>query len=282
MDTNQSETNGAASNEAVSQETSNTNLEATPAQPSNEAQKAEGQTTSIPESWEYNGDRSAVPEPFKNYAKGFDRAWNKRVQALAERDQKAREYEEFQQSEDWKTFQEFKKSGANKQPSQQQTSLISQDEIDAIALGDGKTLESVIERAVSKRLESSVNPIVQKQKALETAEYISEFTNLHPDFKEMLDSPAGEFMIHAAKTGASLEQIYETGMKARDYYFQQFESKKKADFEAKKNGSVVSKSIPGTPDVVYVDDENAAKRTAIEMTLRGDNRLVQVKPKKGR
>ncbi len=61
---------------------------------------------------------------------------------------------------------------------------------------------------------------------------------------------------------------------------ERLENQRKATIEKKKAGTVVGKSIPGTPDVVYADDENQAKRLAIELTLKGDKRHVRVKPKK--
>jgi len=158
--------------------------------------------------------------------------------------------------------------------------LVTQDEIDAISMGDGKTLQSVIERAVNKRLEATVTPIVQQQKEIEAAKTIESFKAVHPDFQELLDSPAGEFMISAASRGASLEQIYKTATDAKAYFQQKGDEQRKADLEAKKAGSTVGRSIAGSPDVVYAETEDQAKRLAIEMTLKGDKRHVRVKTKK--
>lgn len=282
-------------NTQAAQETSN--LEAAPAQdttaqPTNETQSAEGsksETTTTETAWEYNGDRKSVPKEFQNYVKGVDRYWSKKSQTLAELGQKAREYEEFKNSPEYKAFQQFKEnpSAPGKQDNQP---LVTQDEIDAIALGDAATLEKVIERKAKHLLETTVNPKLEafskkeqeftlKQKEIDAAETISSFAQLNPDFNELLESPVGEFMIDAARRGMGIEDIYKSAKAAEDYFSQKVEIKKKADFEKKKNGSVVGKSIPGTPDKVYADDEASAKRLAIELTLRGDKRQVAVRPK---
>ncbi len=84
-------------------------------------------------------------------------------------------------------------------------------------------------------------------------------------------------MLDAAKRGADLETIYKTASEARQYFQQQGESKRKADIEAKRAGSVVKNTVTGTPDVVYADTEDQAKRLAIEMTIKGDKRMVAVR-----
>ncbi len=281
----------------VSQETSN--LEAAPAQdtstpPTNETtqpeSKSEGTTTPQEKIWEYNGDRKDVPKEFQQYVKGVDRYWSKKSQTLAELGQKAREYEEFRNSSEFKAFQQFKEKPAGTVPSEAPQPVVTQDEIDAIALGDAATLEKVIERKAKQLLESTVNPKLEaitkldqqftlKQKESEAADTIKSFSELNPDFNELLDSPVGEFMIDAARRGMDIESIYKSAKAAEDYFSQKMDAKKKADFEKKKAGTTVGKSIPGTPDIVYADDENSAKRLAIELTLKGDKRHVRIKPK---
>lgn len=272
METPTNTTEGAET-AASSQET--TNLEVTPAQDTTttKTESTTNTTETTPpkeEAWEYNGNREAVPDQFKKYASGFDRYLSKKDQALAEAKKQIAEYESK-----LKSINPPSKSTDKVE----ETSLVTQDEIDAIALGDGKTLETVIERAVSKRLEASVGPIAMKQKELEAAETIKSFSDIHPDFQELLDSPAGEFMIDAACRGANLEQIYKTATEAKTYFMQQADTKRKADFEAKKAGSVVGKSITGKSDIVYAENEDQAKRLALELGMKGDNRQVHIKPK---
>lgn len=252
---------------ASSQET--TNSEATPAQETT-ATAAASNATPQPkeETWEYDGNREKVPEPFKKYATAFDRYVSKKDQALAEANKRIADYE-----------QKLKAVPASKTETESapRESIVTQEELDAMLLGDAKTLEKVIERTVQKRLEASVSPIAMKQKELEAAETIKSFTEIHPDFSELLESPAGEFMIDAARRGASLEQIYDTAKKAEAFFNQKAEAARQATREMKKNGSVAGRTVTGTPDIVYADSEDQAKRLAIELTLKGDKRLVQVK-----
>lgn len=283
------------------QETSvQTNSEATPAQETTTSTATDVKTETtqstqepgkLPENWEYNGDRKAVPKEFQNYVKGIDRYWSKKSQTLAELGQKAKEYEEFRSSEDYKAYQQFiTNQKTNTGRTEPQQPLVTQEEIDAIALGDAKTLESVIERKAKQMLEANVKPqleafkkeqetLVMQRKEVEAAEVIKSFADLNPDFNELLESPVGEFMIDAARRGMGIEDIYKSAKQAESFFAQKIENQRKAELEKKKAGSVVGKSIPGTSNVVYAEDEASAKRLAIELTLKGDNRQVQVKKK---
>lgn len=287
METNETQQETSTTSEATpietTTDTTSTAKEATDTTTTQSTQEA-------PENWEYNGDRKTIPKQFANYAKGFDRAWSKKSQTLTELSQKAREYEEFKTSQEFQTFQKLKAEGKIPTGNQEQ-SVITQDELDAISLGDAKTLESVIERKARQMLETTVNPqlaefkkekeqMAIKQRESAATEHIDSFSKQNPDFKELLESPVGEFMIDAARRGLPIDQIYETAKEAETFFAQRSEVKRKADLQKKKDGTVVGKSIPGTPDIVYADDENSAKRLAIELTLKGDKRHVRIKPKK--
>lgn len=276
------------------QETSQISKEVTPAQETTTKTEGTAATesgkTETPkeEAWEYNGDRQAVPKEFQKYATGFDRYVSKKDQAHAEALKKYQDIEKQLNSEEFKAWQATRQN-TGKTPNTPQP-LVTQDEMDAIALGDTKTLEDVINRGIQKGLETNVKPQIEElqkereanvraKKERDAAEYISDFTNIHPDFKDLLESPAGEFMIEAARRGQDLESIYQSAKKAEEFFIQKEEKRRAADREAKKAGSVVGKSISGTPDVVFAENETEAKRLAISMTLKGDKRQVQIKQK---
>lgn len=274
-----SETPTNNANESASSEAQETSVEATPTQTNETAQST---PESIPENWEYTGDRKSVPAPFQNYVKGIDRYWSNKSKALAELGQKVKEYEDLRASDEWKSFEQFRQT-ANKRESAPvqpgETVEITQDEMDAIALGDAKTLSAVVERKAKALLESSVTPLAHRQKAIEVAENLKEFTALHPDFVELLESPAGELMIDAAQRGVGLEEIYKRVKEAESYFEQKGGTKRKQAADEKKAGSVVGRSLSGTSDVVYADNEEEAKRLSIALTLKGDKRQVHVRRK---
>ena len=265
MSEEQTQNTESAASEASSQEASS---EVTSAAETNDTTTNTEQVTAkeTQPAWEYKGDRKSVPKEFQSYAKGFDRYVSQKDQALAEANRKIQEYES--------------KLASSKQPEKVQEAAVSQDEMDAIALGDSKTLESVLDRLVEKRFEAKVTPIEKKQKELEAHESIKSFSSAHPDFQELLDSPAGEFMVDAARRGASLEQIYQIASDARDHFTQKAEEKRQANLQAKKAGSVTGKSITGTPDVVYVENADEQRRKALELTMKGDKRQVHIRQKK--
>lgn len=280
--------------QVTNQETSN--LEATPALDTTtsapvtpnptDTSKPEGATAKTEDNWEYDGNRNAVPDSFKKYATGFDRYVSKITQSRSELEKKVREYEE--------KISSFSKSNTEKSDTgtpTPQAPLVTQEESEAIMLGDTSTLQKVIEREVKRNLETNITPkeeaINQKlnamdmrQKEIDAAEVIKSFSDVNPDFTELINSPVGNYMIEAARKGMSLEDIYKSAKTVEEHFLTVAETKRKAELEKKKNGTVVGKSVPGTPDIVYANDENHAKRLAIELTLKGDKRHVRIKPKK--
>lgn len=272
----------------VTQETSN--LEATPAQDTSsststpkptETSKPDTATTKPEDTWEYNGDRNNVPESMKKYVAGLDRYVSKRDQARIELEKKVQDYEtKLAQFKDKSTTQPT----GTVEPSEPS---VTQEEAEAIMLGDAKTLQKVIQREAKHLLEAGNPNVTEKlsalenrQKELDAAELIKSFTEVNPDFSELLKSPLGDFMVDAARKGMSIEQIHKSAQQIKSFFTDAADSKRKADFEKKKQGSVVGKTITGTPDVVLADNEDHAKRLAIEMTLKGDTRRVQVKTQK--
>lgn len=283
-------------NEATQQQETNlpVTAEATPAQDvTSDTKSASVQATPTEtksETWEYNGDRNAVPKEFQNYVKGLDRYVTKKDQSLAEARRKAEEYDKLVNSEEYKLLQQSRTQNTSTaaQP-QSQGPIVTQDELDAIMLGDVNALQSVIDRrtqaaieAKAREFEAQLQPLHQltaKQREIETAEMVQSFAQLHPDFNELVES-YGDYMESAVRQGMSLEQAYASTKELENKAYAKFEAKHKKLIEEKKNGSVVSTTVTGTPDVVYADNEDQAKRLAIELTLKGDPRQVHIKPKR--
>jgi len=271
------------------QATDTTKTETTQSTPNN--QSADKTVTPDTENWEYKGDRKEVPKNFEKYVKGLDRYVSQKDQATAEMRKKAEEYDKFVSSEDFKTFKQFianPKNTGSKEPS---APTVTQEEIDAITLGDAKTLEKVIERKAKELLDTNIGPkenemrqqlqvLTMKQKQIENAEMIQSFAEVNTDFWGLYDSGFEDYIVNSIKSGKSLEETYKAAKNIESKLSEKFEGQRKADFEKKKAGTVAGKSIPGTPDIVYADNEDHAKRLAIELTLKGDNRHVRIKPKK--
>ncbi len=286
---NQTSTQETLQEATPAQDTTTTTTETTQA---TSATKATDQTaTPAPETWEYKGDRKDVPDTFKKYVEGLDRYVSKKDQATAELRKKAEEFESFRNSEDYKAYQQFiAKKPTSTGTSEPQKPTITQEEIDAISLGDGKTLEAVIERKAKELLKSELGPkeaeinqkfaaMDLKERQIQSAEMIQSFAEVHPDFWELYDNGLEEYIVGAIKSGLSLEATYAKAKFIESKMEERAETKRKADFEKKKAGTVAGKSIPGSPDVVYADSEDHAKRLAIELTLKGDKRHVRIRDK---
>jgi len=290
MDNNESTSHQEISTETTpAQETSTVTTEAT--QVTQESKPIESGKTAEPETWEYDGDRKKVPDSFKKYAQGFDRYVSKKDQAAAEFRKKADEYEKLVNSDTFKSYQQFIAQNPKGAEPMEKAPSVTQEEIDAITLGDSKTLDAVIERKANQLLETKFGPkeqelrkelqtLTMKQKQIENAEMIQSFAEVNTDFWDLYDSGFEDYIITSIKQGKSLEDTYKAAKVIENKMAERLESQRKADFEKKKAGSVVGKSIPGTPDVVFADNEDHAKRLAIELTLKGDKRHVRIKPKK--
>ncbi len=279
-------------NESTNQQETST-LDAAPAQDTAaiiatpETGKPQEATPKTEDTWEYTGDRSSLPDGMKKYAAALDRYVSKKDQSRSELEKKVKEYEQKLSS-----FQNTTPKPGNTVPEPQtQEPQVTQAEAEAIMLGDANTLQKVIQRETNRALEANISPkeaainqkltaMEMKQKEIDAAEMIQSFADLHPDFWELHDNGFGDYMMMQARAGVPLEKIYETVSGVKGKLETHLETKRKAEIDKKRNGSVVGKSIPGTPDVVYADNEAQAKKLAIELTLKGDKRHVRIKPKK--
>lgn len=262
----------ASQNLEVTPENKETNDQTTQNQDTQESKSSKEDTTKS-EAWEYNGNRKEVPENFQKFVKGLDRYVSRKDQALAEAQKQIKELQE--------------KPPTVSEPPQTKESqpLVTQDELDAIALGDGKVLENVINRAVDIKMKSDPNreqvaSISQKQGVLDARDRINEFAEITPEFKEVIESPIGDHIIAAVQRGASLEKAWEQAKEAMSFMETRSDNKRKVNLENKINGSTVKNTVTGKSDTVWVENETEAKRMAIELTLKKDPRNVKIKPKK--
>ncbi len=257
-----------------------------------EAAAPTGAPAAEPENWEYTGDRKAVPAAFEKYVKGLDRYVSKKDQAAADTRKKAEEYDHFVGSDAYKSYQQFianqPRATGPAAPSQP---ALTDEEAAAISVGDTNMLAKVIQREVQRNIDANVGPkeaalkkdfesLAMKQKQIENAEMIQSFAEVHTDFWDLYDAGFEDYIVTSIRSGRSLEEVYKGAKEIESKTAARLETNRKADAEKKKNGTVVGKSIPGTPDVVLANDEAHAKRLAIELTLKGDKRHVRIKPKK--
>lgn len=278
------ETSNLETNEATPDNNTETNDSTTPE--TGKENQPKTVTVEIPENWEYNGDRKSVPKPLEKYVKNLDRYVSQKDQTLAETKKRLEEVESVINSDSFKQYQEYVKNSSQQK---QNEPLFTQDEMDAISLGDANTFQKVLDRAVERKLEldpnrssleQTVRSLSERDKLIQTKEQIQSFSQEHPDFKEMVESPIGDYMIAAAKQGIGLEQIYENAKAIESYMNERVEKTRKANLEAKAKGSSVKSTVTGTTDVVWADNDNDARRLAIELQLKGDPRQVRIKPKK--
>lgn len=265
--------------------------DATPAQSGATDTKGTTQSTSdVSKDWVYNGDRKSVPDPFKNYVAGIDRYWTQKSQAFAEYEKKAKEYDGFVSSDDYKAFQQFK--AGNQKPTGQNITTqhdelsVSNDEMEAIMLGDANALKNVVVRQAKallaekeKEFQDKLEPLAQKQKEIDASEMVKQFSTLHPDFWELYEGGHNDFILASLRSGMPLEEAYK---RVKDYEAKiegRVEAKYKKVIEDKKKGTTNSGTTTGTPDVVFATDETHARRLAIELAIKNDPRKVQIQTK---
>lgn len=270
------------------QETSNTDLEGTPASSENDGQVVDksGQddqpemvTIQIPKDWKYNGDRQNAPEPLQPYIKDLDRYVQGKQQELAD---VKKNMQELEQKLSAPQVNQLKDLASGEQQTATEDTIYTQDEADAIALGDLSVLDKVVRRAaestVTKVLsEKEKQAKVNSQMAQKLDEDLNTFMKVNPEFKQLLDSPIGEHMIEAARKGLPLEEIYSKAQEVKSYVIQQQEEAAKAKLKHKANGSTVKSTTTGTPDIVWVENDQEARRMSLELAFKNDPRQVKIK-----
>jgi len=262
------------------------NSEATPAKESAATPEVSKEATPPKEeAWEYTGDRKAVPDEFRKYAKGFDRYVSKKDEMLSEYKQKVGQYEQ-QLKELQSTPQSTEPTG-----SEPVAPPISKDEADAIALGDVNVLYQVVDRLTQKKIEDTLTPkelamteklqaLTQKQTQIDNTEMVKSFADVHPGFREALeDDFIYDYMFKAVQNGQSLDKVWTNVQNFEETVQNKMVQKKQKDLEEKKDGTVVGRTPTGSSEIVYVDNPRDAQKLAIDFALKGDPRQVAVKRK---
>jgi hypothetical protein len=180
--------------------------------PTNEAPKSvptpgQADTKNAPnldgaDKWEWDGNPNTVPPQFQKFAKGIQKHFTQRSMTEAEVRRKGQEYDQFVQSERFKTFQTWEQS-QNGQPApaarqpEANPSMITQAEWEDAQLDPtGQKAQQLMDRVATSRAQSLIDNAIkqyggqvqelrnaQEQNTFNTA--LSDFADLHPDSIEL-------------------------------------------------------------------------------------------------
>lgn len=236
--------------------------------------ETKAETAQPEDKWEYNGDRKAVPDPFKKYVKGLDQWFTKHTQDTAEARKKAQMYDELIQSG------RLNQNAVAPTKDNPNPGIISQQEWDAAMLsGDVNAVNSLITKALEKTVLPKAQELEKKLGQMDASQQIEAFSKLHPDFEELLDAGFDDYMIAEARSGKSLPEIYQKVKQVENNIANREKERQQKIIQEKKEGTVVGKTTAGTPDVVWVENEKESRRVSLELAMKSDPRSVRIKKK---
>lgn len=251
-----------------------------------------------PEDWEWDGNPNTLPPQFAKYGKGIQRHFTKRSMAEAELRKSAQEYQEYLRSDEYKQFQEYKKTlGQTVTPSQSVNNipkqpLVSQQEYeDALLDSSGEKFAALVEkvadakvRGIADKVNQTSAQLVQQQNSTAWNSALSDFADLHPEaveyhnmglmapiVKEELNS--GRHNSYESVLNAALERVDKSVQAIR-----QKEMERSQGRITEKKAAVISTGT-ATGDFTVIE---ADKRDAFEKAFEfaAQNKKVKVRSKR--
>jgi len=250
------------------------------------------------EDWEWDGNPNTLPPQFAKYGKGIQRHFTKKSMAEAELRKTATEYQSFVQSDEYKQFQEYKKTlgqriaePKNFENVPKQSLITQQDYEEALLDGTGSKFASLVEKvaeakmkAVEDKMSGTVSHLQQVTTTAQWNSALSDFADLHPEaveyhsmglmepiVKEELNS--GRHRSYESVLSAALERVDKSVQAIRQAEQQKLQGR----VNEKKNAVINTGTSVGDFAVIEADkSENIEK--AFEFAAQ--NQKVKVRSKR--
>lgn len=265
------------------------------AESANSAPKAQEQQGQ-PEDWEWDGNPNTLPPQFAKYGKGIQRHFTKRSMAEADLRKTAQEYQQYIKSDEYKQFQDYKKTlgqpiAPKQTPNIPAQPIISQQEYeDALLDGSGAKFATLVEKVAEAKIRSAEEKysgtVTQLQQANNMAQWntaLSDFADLHPEaveyhnmglmepiVKEELNS--GRHKSYESVLSAALERVDKSVQAIRQQELQRSQGR----IIEKKAAVINTGTATGDFTTVETDKQDAFK-TAFEFATQGKNVKVRTK-----
>ncbi len=140
---------------------------------------------------EWDGDVNKLPPELQTWAKKAQRHLTKKAMADSELRNMGQEFQQFQSSEDWRSFQSWKQNRGQvvSQPitptqSPQAQPLVSQQEWEEAQL-DPMKFNGLVDRLVSDKINQAAQMYGQELQQLRSTQQVTQFQNVLADFAEV-------------------------------------------------------------------------------------------------
>jgi hypothetical protein len=250
-----------------------------------------------PEDWEWDGNPNTLPPQFAKYGKGIQRHFTKRSMQDADLRKAAIEYQDHLKSEEYKQFQEYKKSlgqpaQAKAAPNVPSQPVVTQQEYEEALLdGSGAKFAALVEKVADSKIRASEEKysgtVSQLQQQTQTAQWnaaLGDFADLHPEaveyhnmglmepiVKEELNS--GKHRSYESVLNAALERVEKSVSAIRQQEIQRSQGR-----VVEKKAAVVNTGTAVGDFTVVETDKDSAFEKAFEFAAQ--NKKVKVRSKR--
>ncbi len=261
-----------------------------PAAPVAEAPAATAATTDQ----EWDGDVNKLPTELQGWAKKAQRSLTKKAMAASEDIRLGQELKKFQESQDWKAFQQWKQQPAAPQvaaPVQAQQGAVTQQEWEEAQLDPtGQKFSALVNRQVQAKINEAaqqygaeLNQLRTTQQVTQFQQVLSDFADLHPDAVDLHNKGILKpFLEEEMKSGrhkshdAAVNAAYERATAVRDAIKADAMNFAQARVAEKRQAVTSTGTSVSEANIAYVDKANTFDE-AFNFAIQG--KKVKVKAK---
>lgn len=243
---------------------------------------------------EWDGDVNKLPTELQGWAKKAQRSLTKKAMAASEDIRLGQELKKFQESQDWKAFQQWKQQPTAPQPVapvQAQQGAVTQREWEEAQLDpSGQKFSELVDRQVQAKINEAaqmygaeLNQLRTTQQVTQFQQVLSDFADLHPDAVDLHNKGILKpFLEEEMKSGrhkshdAAVNAAYERATAVRDAIKADAMNFAQARVAEKRNAVVSTGTAVNEANIAYVDKANTFDE-AFNFAIQG--KKVKVKAK---
>lgn len=146
-----------------------------------------------PAETEWDGDINKLPPEQQGWAKKAQRALTKKAMAASDDIRLGQEFKQFQSSQDWKSFQQWKQQATSGQPAPQaapvaptDSGAVTQQEWEEAQLDPtGAKFNQLVERKVQQQINAAAQHYGAELQQLRTTQQVTQFQQVLSDFADL-------------------------------------------------------------------------------------------------
>lgn len=246
---------------------------------------------------EWDGDVNKLPPEIQGWAKKAQRTLTKKAMAASEDIRLAQEFKQFQGSQDWQAFQQWKQQARTPQAAapvesvpQQPGSITQQEWEDAQLDPTGQKFQALVNRQVQAKINEAAQVYGHELQQLRTTQQVTQFQQILSDFADLNPDAVDlhnkgilkPFLEEEIKGGrhksyeSAVATAYERARSIRDAIREDAMAAAQQRIAEKRNAVVSTGTSVGEANIAYVD-KNSTFDEAMNFAMQG--KKVKVKAK---